>query len=53
MDIKISNSQGLWVGFSLRSTPQHLWLMIVYSVGIENVYHIGQSGKTEYFASIS
>ena len=23
----ISNSQGVWPGFSLRSTTQHLWVM--------------------------
>ena len=53
MGITISNSQGLWVGFSLRSIPQHLWVMWVYSVGTESVYQIGQSGKTECFASVS
>ena len=30
-----------------------MWVMIVYSVGIENVYQIGQSGKTECFTSVS
>ena len=32
MGITISNSQGLWLGFSLRSTPQHLWVTWVYIV---------------------
>ena len=27
--------------------------MGIYSVGIESVYQIGQSGKTEYFVSVS
>ena len=30
--ITISNSQGLLLGFSFRSTPQHLCLMWVYIV---------------------
>ena len=35
--ITISNSQGLWLGFSLRSTPQHLWVMGVYIVWVQIV----------------
>ena len=35
--ITISNSQGLWLGFSLRSTPQHMWLMGVYIVWVQKV----------------
>ena len=34
MGITISNSQGLWLGFSLRSTPQHMWVMGVYIVWV-------------------
>ena len=37
MGIIISNSQCLWLGFSLRSTPQHLWVMGVYIVWIQIV----------------
>ena len=34
MGITINNSQDLWLGFSLRSTPQHMWVMWVYIVWI-------------------
>ena len=34
MGITISNSQGLWLGFSLRSTSQHMWVMGVYIVWV-------------------
>ena len=34
VSIIISNSQGLWVGFSLRSTPQHTWVMEVCIVWV-------------------
>ena len=37
MGITISNSQRLWLGFSLRSTPQHLWVMGVYIVWVKKV----------------
>ena len=37
MGITISNSQGLWLGFSLRSTPQHLWVMEVYIAWVKKV----------------
>jgi len=29
VSITISNSQGLWLGFSLKSTPQHMWVIRV------------------------
>ena len=32
MSITISNCQDLWLGFSLRSTPQHMWVMGLYIV---------------------
>ena len=48
----ISNSQGVWLGFSLRSTPQYLWVMWVYSVGTESVYQIVQIGKIECLAGV-
>ena len=35
MGITISNSQGLWLEFSLRNTPHHLWVMIVYIVWVQ------------------
>ena len=35
--ITISNSQGLWLGFSLKSTPQHLWVMWVYIMWLQKV----------------
>ena len=34
MGITISNSQGLWLEFSLKSTPQHMWVMGVYIVWV-------------------
>ena len=34
MGVTISNSQGLWLGFSFRRTPQHIWVMWVYIVWI-------------------
>ena len=37
MGITISNFQGLWLGFSLRSTPQHLWVMMVCIVWVQKV----------------
>ena len=37
MGITISNSQGLWLGFSFRSTPQQMWVMGVYIVWVEIV----------------
>ena len=37
MGITISNSQGLWLGFFLRSTPQHMWVMGVYIVWVQIV----------------
>ena len=37
MGITISNSQGLWLRFSLRSTPQHMWVMGVYIVWVQIV----------------
>ena len=49
MGITISNSQGLWLRFSLRNTPQHLWVMWVYIVCTESVYQIGQSSKNRMF----
>ena len=48
----ISNSQGVWLGFSLRSTPQYLWVMWVYSVGTESVYQIVQIGRIECLAGV-
>ena len=33
----ISNFQGVWLGFSLRSTPQHLWVLQVYIVWVQKV----------------
>ena len=38
MGITISNSQGLWLEFSLRSTPQHMWVMGVYIVWVRIEY---------------
>jgi len=35
MGITISNSQGLWLGFSLWSTALHLWVMRVYIVWVK------------------
>ena len=50
----ISNSQGVWLGFSLRSTPSTFVGNVgIYSVGIESVYQIVQSGRTECFAGVS
>ena len=37
MGITISNSQGLWLEFSLKSTPQHMWVMGVYIVWVQKV----------------
>ena len=37
MGITISNFQGLWLGFFLRSTPQHLWVIGVYIVWVKKV----------------
>ena len=34
MGITISNSQCLWLGFSLKSTPQHMWVMGLYIVWV-------------------
>ena len=33
----ISNTQGVWLGFSFGSTPQHLWVMWVYIVWVQKV----------------
>ena len=50
----ISNSQGVWLGFSLRSTPSTFVGNVgIYSVGTESVYQIVQSGRTECFAGVS
>ena len=38
MGITISNSQGLWLEFSLRSTRQHMWVMGVYIVWVRIEY---------------
>ena len=35
MGITISNSQGLWLEFSLRSTLQHMWVMGKYIVWVQ------------------
>ena len=35
--ITISNFQDLWLGFSLRSTPQYLWVMWVQIVQAQKV----------------
>ena len=53
MVITISNSQGLWIGFSLRGTPQHLCNDGIYSVDENVVEQIGQNNKTDCFAGIS
>ena len=37
VDITIFNSQGLWLGFSLKSTLQHMWVMGVYIVWVDIV----------------
>ena len=37
MGITISNYQGLWLEFSLRSPPQNLWVMWVYIVWVQKV----------------
>ena len=39
--------------FSQKYFSTFLGNVGIYSVGIESVYQIGQSGKTEYFASVS
>ena len=49
MGITISNSQGLWLGFSLKHS---LTSVGIYNVGTESVYQIRQSGKTECFARV-
>ena len=50
----ISNTQGVWLGFSLRSSPLHLMgNKGIYSVGSESVYQIVQFGRTESFMSVS
>ena len=49
MGITISNSQGLWLGFSLKHS---LTSVGIYNVGTESVYQIRQSGKTECFAHV-
>ena len=50
----ISNSQGVWLGFSLRSTPQHLWVMWVYIVWVQKVcISTVQTGKTKCLAGVS
>ena len=43
----ISNFQVFWLGFSLRSSPQHLWVMWV---GTESVNQTRQAGRTECLA---
>ena len=48
----ISNTQGVWLGFSLRSTPQHLLVMWVYIVWVQKVC-IRLTVKTECLASVS
>ena len=49
----ISNSQGVWLGFSLRSTPSTFVGNVgIYSVGTESVYQIAQSNKTECFVGV-
>ena len=54
MGITTSNSQGLWLGFfSQKYSSTFVGNVGIYSVGTENAYQIGQSGKTEYFASVS
>ena len=35
--ITISNSQGIWLGSSLRSTPLHLWVIWLYIVWVQKV----------------
>ena len=37
VDIKISNSQVFLLGFSLRGSPSHLWVMWVYIVYVQKV----------------
>ena len=54
MGITTSNSQGLWLEFfSQKYSLTFVGNVGIYSVGTENVYQIGQSGKTKYFASVS
>ena len=38
MGIAISNSQGFWLGFSLRSSLQQLWIMWVYIMWVHIVW---------------
>ena len=52
--ITTSNSQGLWLEFfSQKYSLTFVGNVGIYSVGTENVYQIGQSGKTKYFAGVS
>ena len=53
MGITISNSQGLWLGFSLKHSSTFVSNVGIYSVSTESMYQIGQSDKTECFASVS
>ena len=53
MGITISNSQGLWLGFSLRSTPQHIWVMGVYIVWVQIVCIRNDSSAKQNVSRVS
>ena len=53
VDITIFNSQGLWLGFSLKSTPQHLWVMGVYIVWVKKVYIKYDSSAKQNVSQVS
>ena len=54
MGIIISNSSRFVAKvFSQKHSSTFVGNVGIYGVGIESVYKIGQSGKTECFASVS
>ena len=53
MGITISNSQGVWLGFSLKNSPYiFMGNMGINSVGTESVFQTGQAGRTECLAGV-
>ena len=54
MGITISNSQRLWLGFSLwKHFSTYVGIVSIYSMGRDRVYRIWQNSKIECFAGIS
>ena len=53
MGVTISNSQGLWLRFSLwRHFSQYMVNVVIYSVGRDMVYQIWQNSKIKCFVGI-